>query len=97
MKVDGYLTINNKGSAKFTKNRCNMNWNEISMKLNMDIPDKLFERPLIEANIDIDESIIPKPQPIETIINTKELIEQSTGAKIDFRIITPENNNEGDD
>ena len=32
------------------------------------------------------DDIVPKPQPTELILNTKEMIEQSTGAKIDFSI-----------
>ena len=86
MKCNGYLSVNSRGTTRFTKTRCGLNWDEISIKISMDIPDKLFERPLIEAKIQVSKDIIPKAQPVELILNTKELIEQSTGAKIEFSI-----------
>lgn len=93
MKCEGYLTVNSRGSARFTKTRCGLAWDELSIKINMNVPDKLFERPLIEANIEISKDIVPKPQPTEIILNTKELIEESTGAKIEF-VIKPYNEEE---
>lgn len=87
MKCIGYLTINNRGTAKFTKNRPGLDWNEISVKVNFDIPDELFRRPLIEAKLEVSKNIIPRPQPIEAIINTKELIEESTGVHVDFKVL----------
>lgn len=90
MMVEGYLRINSRGIIRFAKSPRNLDWNEISVKIQLSIPNKLFERPLIEARVKISEDIIPKSQPVEIILNTKELIEESTGAKIDFKIIPPE-------
>lgn len=90
MKVFSYLIINERGSCRLTKGKPSLNWNEISIIVRLDIPEKLFERPLIEASIKIDENIVPKEQPMEVILNTKELIEESTGAKIDFKVIQQE-------
>lgn len=87
MKTKGYLTINSNGSTRFTKGKPNLNWDEISVKLNLVIPDELFRRPLIEATIKVSDDIIPKEQPTDLILNTKELIEESTGAKIEFKVV----------
>lgn len=87
MNITGYLTINSNGSTRFTKGKSYLNWDEISVKLNLNIPDELFRRPLIEATINVSEDIIPKEQPTDLILNTKELIEESTGAKIEFKVI----------
>lgn len=87
MKVNGYLNIKSNGSVRFTKSRAGLDWNEIAMKVNMNIPDEFFRRPMLEANITISDDVIPRPQPTELILNSKQLIEESTGAKIDFVIV----------
>ena len=84
MKIKGYLTVKSTGAARFTKNKPGLDWNELSLAINLNVPDELFKRPLITANIEISKDILPKPQPVDLILNTKELIEQSTGAKIEF-------------
>lgn len=91
MRVNGFLTVNSRGTARFTKNKSGLNWDEISVQLVLDIPNELFKRPLIQANLVIDPKIVPKPQPVEAILNTKELIEESTGAKIVFQVLEPSN------
>lgn len=54
MKIQKWLTINNKGSARITKSKPGVQWNEISMLLNIELPDSVFKRPVITANIKID-------------------------------------------
>ena len=87
MKCNGYLNINENGSVRFTKGKCSLKWDEIAIRIRLDIPDELFVRPLIEARIEVSKDIVPKPQPFDLILNTKDLIEESTGAKINFSII----------
>ena len=86
MKCEGYLTINHKGVGRFTKNKVGTAWDEISIRLNVDIPDEFFVKPLLTANIKVGDDVVPKPQPTELILNTAKLIEQSTGAKIEFSV-----------
>jgi len=54
MKITNWLTINNKGSARLTKTKPRLEWNEVSMLLNVEIPDSVFQRPILTANIKID-------------------------------------------
>ena len=54
MKINGWLTINYRGTMKVTKNKPSLEWNEISMFLNVELPDSLFKRPHLQANIKID-------------------------------------------
>lgn len=54
MKVKNWLTINNRGSCRLTKNKPTLEWNEVSMLLNVEIPDSVFQRPQLQANIKID-------------------------------------------
>ena len=94
MKTTGYLNIKSSGSARFTKNKGGLDWNEIAIKIHIEIPDELFRRPLIEAKIEVSKDIVPKPQPTELILNTKDLIEESTGAKINFKVLPYEDEKE---
>jgi hypothetical protein len=86
MKETFWIAISRRGSMTVRKTRPNLNWDEIAMQLKLDIPDELFRRPHIEATLQIKDVPNEAYKP-ELIINTKELIEQQTGAKIDFRIV----------
>lgn len=86
MKLTNWLIINKNGIKGVRKTKPDLAYNEIAVRINLDIPKELFERPQIEATIKIEEvpNNVYKP---DLIINTKDLIEQQTGAKIDFKIL----------
>lgn len=94
MKLTNWLIINKNGIKSVRKTKPPLEYNEIAIKINLDIPKELFERPSIEATLKVDEvpNVACKP---DLIINTKELIEQQTGAKIEFRVLTTEEENKG--
>ena len=74
MKINNWLTINNKGCTRLTKSKPSTSWNEISMKLNIELPDLIFNRPALEANITLHGDFTNK-QDIEIKNNLKEIIE----------------------
>lgn len=84
-----YLIVDNRGVVSVKKNKPKLGWNQISIRLNIQIPNELFLRPHLEATIKVQDIPNTAFNP-ELILNTKELIEQQTGAKIDFKIILPE-------
>jgi hypothetical protein len=86
MKGTFWLAINKRGSISVRKSRPNLNWDEIAMRVYLEVPDELFRRPHIEADLRVKDIPNDAYRP-QIIVNTKELIEQQTGAKIDFRII----------
>ena len=86
MKENAYLVIGRNGIRGVRKTRPGLNWDEIACKISVDIPDELFRRPLLEATITVKDIPNTTLNP-EVIINTKELIEQQTGAKINFKVI----------
>lgn len=91
MRENFYLIIGKSGVRGTRKTKPPLKWDEISLKVNLDLPDILFQRPLIEAKITVDkEMVLPETINPEIVINTKELIEQSTGCKIDFKVIREE-------
>ena len=86
MRVINWLIINKNGIKGVRKTKPDLAYNEIACKLQLDIPKELFERPQIEARLKIDNIPNNAYNP-EIILNTKDLIEQQTGAKIDFKIL----------
>lgn len=86
MRVINWLIINKNGIKGIRKTKPDLAYNEIACRLQLDIPKELFERPQIEASLKIDNIPNNAYNP-EIILNTKDLIEQQTGAKIDFKIL----------
>jgi hypothetical protein len=86
MRVINWLIINKNGIKGVRKTKPDLAYNEIACRLQLDIPKELFERPQIEASLKIDNIPNNAYNP-EIILNTKDLIEQQTGAKIDFKIL----------
>jgi len=71
-----------------TKNRPGLDWDEISIKLEINIPDELFKRPRLEATINIPEdAAAPHIVDCQTIENFKEVIKQGTGYQLDIKVI----------
>lgn len=93
MKLPFFLTINQKGSVKATKNKPYLDWNEISIQMNLVLPDALFKKPQLSANITIpDEAAISKMIEAEVRDNVKEAIEQVTGMEVKLNLIVQEQN-----
>lgn len=86
MRFINWLIINKNGIKGVRKSKPDLAYNEIAVKINLDIPRELFERPTIEATLKIDNIPNTAYNP-DIILNTKELIEQQTGAKIEFKIL----------
>lgn len=86
MKVKQWLAISRNGITRIRKSKPDLNWDEIAVCLNIEVPDELFKRPLIEAKLTITDVPNNTYDP-EIILNTKELIEQQTGAKIEFSVV----------
>ena len=92
MKVKCHLTVGKNGSTRVTKSRPNLNWDEISIALNLDIPDMLFEKPQLQATINVPtEAASPKEVDVDVLDNIKEAIQEHTGLEIK---LTLEDNNQ---
>lgn len=93
MKFIQYLILNKNGIKGVRKTKPGLEYDEIAIKVNLDIPKELFERPSIEATLKINDVPNNAYNP-EIIINTVDLIEQQTGAKIDFKVLKVEEENQ---
>lgn len=86
MKIKQWFAINKKGISKVRKTKPDLDWNEIAVQITLDIPDELFKRPIIDARLEV-KDVPNNAYDVEAIVNTKELIEQQTGAKINFTVV----------
>lgn len=89
MRFNNWLIINKNGIKAVRRQKPTLQYDEIAIKINLIIPEELFKRPTIEATLKL-ENIPNIGYDPELIINTKELIEQQTGAKIEFKVVNKE-------
>lgn len=91
MKTQFYLVVNDNGTVKTTKNRPNLNWNEVSIQTSLTLPDMLFRKPHLQATIVVsDEAAAPKEISVETADNIQSAIEEATGLEVRLTIENPD-------
>lgn len=87
MKVTCYLTVSNNGAVKATKSRVYTQPNEISVRVNLDIPDRIFEQPQLVATLVVPaDAALPAEIPVEVADNVKDAIEQATNLKVHLTV-----------
>ena len=91
MNMSRYLIVNEHGRARITKSRPSLAMDEIAIRLELVLPNSLFKKPLIEGIIVVDEkAVTPLNLTPEILINTAQMIEQSTGMKIQLSVVEPQ-------
>ena len=95
MKIKKWLTINSGGFARITQRKPSITWDEISILLDINLPDALFRKPRLEAKIEIpQEAVGPDVLNSEVVENVKEAIEQATGLTFSINVIKNEEEEE---
>ena len=91
MKVKHWLTVNSKGKARLTKSQPGLDWNEVSIQLEINLPDALFKKPRLEASITVPDEAA-KTDVIKSVVtdNVADAIEQATGMTFAISIAEPE-------
>jgi len=83
-----HLIISSTGKVRVTKTKPALEWNEIAINLGISLPERLFKRPLLSANVIVgDEAVLPVEISPEILINTARLIEQQTGLKVELNVM----------
>lgn len=94
MKIQKWLTINSRGAARLTQGKPGIDWNEVSVLLDINLPDELFNRPRLEAKIEIPkEAAGPEVLNSEVVENVQEAIKQVTGLTFSINVIKEESEN----
>lgn len=95
MKVSNWLVINKNGVKAVRKTKPSLDWDEIAVKINLDVPKELFDRPTLEATLQVKDVPNNAYKP-DVIIDTVDLIEQQTGAKINFTVTRVDDTEDGE-
>jgi len=91
MNVKKWLTITSRGCARLTQSPPSVRANEISIRLEINLPNELFRKPRLEAKIDIPkEAAGPDCMNSEVVENVQEAIKQATGLEFSINVIKPE-------
>jgi hypothetical protein len=91
MKIQKWLTISYTGTTKISVNRPYMNVDEIAILLNLEIPDALFTKPKLIAQIKVpDEAVSQETISAEVTDNIEEAIKSVTGLEMRVSVVDPE-------
>jgi len=91
MKIQQWLTISASGTAKISVNRPYMAVDEIAILLSLDIPDALFTKPKLVAEIKVpDTAVKPEQVTAEVTDNIEEAIKSVTGLEMRVSVVEPE-------
>lgn len=88
MKTSFYLVVRKNGTTKTVKSKPGLNWDEVSIKLDLVLPDSLFQKPQLTASINVPEDkVSPIEISSETVDNIKTAIEQHIGIPVSINIV----------
>lgn len=88
MIIRKWLIINSNRSARLTTGRPSMRSDELSMLLEVNLPDELFRKPRLEAKITIPKEAAAKEVITANVIeNVQEAIRQSTGLEFHVNVV----------
>ena len=91
MKVGTWLVISKGGSIRTRKSKPWVRADEVAMKLLVDLPDALFQKPHLEAAVTIpNEAAMGEVLTAEVVENAKEAIETATGLNFSVSVVQEE-------
>lgn len=88
MKIDKFLIINHRGNITVRERTPSLKGNEIAVRLVLEVPNALFERPTLVAKMEIPEKAVPKSTITPTIAtNIENIIKEATGLTMHVDIV----------
>lgn len=94
MIITSYLVIKKNGyraSTRITKTVPSLDYNEIAVKINLQVPDELFSKPRLEASITVPKEAVSSPViEAEVIDNIQDIIKQNTGFEVRLNLVPVE-------
>lgn len=92
MTAKFYLVLNKKGVKKVSKGRPSLDWDEISISMEVSLPNSLFEKPQLHATVKVDDNqVAPTIINAEMKDNIQTAIQQHTGIPIKLTIVNESN------
>lgn len=91
MKITFHLIVGANGSTKTVKSKPRLGHNEIAIAMNLTLPDMLFKKPMLSADVVIpDKAAVPANISAEVANNIKESIQAVTGLDVKIQVFNPE-------
>lgn len=91
MIVIKYLIINNRGGVTIREKEPRLAGNEVALRLELDVPDGLFKRPVLKAVMKVPQESIPKTSITPQITdNIEKIIKEATGLEMCVSILPHE-------
>ncbi len=88
MQISKYLVIKKcsvwKASARITDKKPSLHPDEIAIYLSINIPDTLFQRPALKAEIKIEEKLVPAQISADVIDNIQQIIQENLNVKVEL-------------
>jgi hypothetical protein len=83
-----YLVINHRGNVTVREREPRMAGNEVALRLELNIPDKLFQRPVLEARMSLPAESIPSTKITPKIVdNIEKIVKEATGLNIAVNLV----------
>lgn len=84
-------TYNPKAVLRVTKTAPALDFNEIAVRLSIELPDELFSKPRLEATINVPKEAVSAPVIEAGVIdNVQDIIKQSTGFEVKLNLVAVE-------
>lgn len=84
-------SYNPKYLFRVTKTSPSLDKNEIALRIEVNVPDAVFEKPQLEATINVPEEAVNAPViSAEVVDNVEEIIKQNTGFEVKLNLVKPE-------
>lgn len=91
MKVKAFLVVNENGAIRAVKSYQALNLNEVAVQINLEVPDQLFRKPAIVADLVIPDDAVQAPTiDAEVTENIADAIRTATGVEVRLSVTNPE-------
>jgi len=89
MKIKPWLIVSRSGSVRVRKSNPDLSWDEIKIRLDLEIPDTLFVRPHLTAKVIVpEESGNPEEIPVEVQMAVEDAIKEK-GYQVKVDVVLP--------
>lgn len=100
MRITQYIVIKKTNRWKFTsrmtKGSPALASNEIAVKVAIEVPDEIFDKPALQAEIKIPQEAVSKPTiSAEVIDNVQDIIKQNTGFEVKLEVVEKDEDGTG--
>lgn len=95
MEISQYIIVKRTGNgyykrytSRLTKASPALASNEVAVKVRIELPDAIFDKPAFEAKVVVPEEAVSKPVIEASVIdNVEQIIKQNTGFEVKLEIV----------